>query len=249
MNSTKWGVGLLATAMPLLGAARQLPADFVELKQVAPTIRYEIRYAGAHNFLGRPVAGYGAARCLLTKKAALALANVQNVLQKSGLSLMVYDCYRPQQAVDDFIGWSQRPHQQSMKAEFYPRVEKQDFFKLGYVAERSGHSRGSTVDLTITPAAVLQASPYRRGQTLVACFAPYLKRFKDGSIDMGTGFDCMDKRSHPNNQQVGLVAYQHRQLLAKLMQQHGFQPYEKEWWHFTLKNEPYPNTYFNVAMK
>jgi D-alanyl-D-alanine dipeptidase len=227
-----------------------IPSDFVYLSQYDPSILQDIRYAGYHNFVGRPIAGYETNECILTKAAARALSNVQKELLKSGYSLKVYDGYRPKMAVNDFIQWSRDPSQQQMKSEFYPNVDKKDFFKLGYVAARSGHSRGSTVDVTIVPIPTLSQTTYHQGQRLIACYAPYSQRFKDNSIDMGTGFDCMDAKSHPLNKTgIPLTAYQNRMLLRHVMEEHGFMPYSKEWWHFTLKNEPYPNTYFNFPIK
>lgn len=223
-----------------------LPKNFVFLKDIDPSIIQTMRYKTQHNFIGRPVAGYSAkTECVLTKPAAEALHQVQLILQKQHLSLMVYDCYRPQRAVDDFMSWSKISTAQKMKMEFYPEVNKADFFKLGYVDAKSSHTRGSAVDLTIVPFPVPKNTAYYPEQTLVACFAPYKKRFFDGSIDMGTGFDCMDERSHPDNRHISAEAYKNRLFLQKLMIKHGFLPLATEWWHFHLKNEPYPNTYFN----
>ncbi len=230
-------------------AFAELPEGFVYLKYIDASIQQDMRYATRHNFVGHPIDGYFAAECILTKSAAVALSQVQKELKASSLSLKVYDCYRPLQAVSEFIAWSQLPDQQQMKVEFYPRVDKADFFKLGYVAEKSGHTRGSTVDLTIVSIPVRQTAVYSGQKPLVACFAPFLARFQDGSIDMGTGFDCMDEFAHNDNTDVSVVAQMNRQLLKKLMEKHGFLPYEKEWWHFTLKNEPYLNTYFNFPVK
>ncbi len=232
--------------------AQKIPDDFVELHQIAPKILYDIRYITNHNFVGRPIKGYEAARCLLTRPAALALANVEKELLQSSLSLKVYDCYRPQQAVDDFAQWSTKPHLQQMKKEFYPRVDKNQSFKLGYVAYKSGHSRGSTVDLTIVNLPVSQSSnTFHQGQPLIPCYAPYLERFQDGSINMGTGYDCFDKLANYTirSRNIGIIAFQNRSLLRKLMKKYGFVPYNNEWWHFTLKKEPYPNTYFNFTIK
>lgn len=226
-----------------------LPNDFVELHSIAPSIRYDIRYANNHNFVGRPITGYKRARCLLTKPTALALAKVQTELLKSNLSLMVYDCYRPQKAVNDFIVWSKVTDNHIMKPEFYPQVNKRDFFKLGYVAKKSGHSRGSTVDLTIIPTNLGPTQNYSANTKLVACYAPFLHRFDDGSLDMGTGFDCMDPRSFPSSKKVSITAYHNRMILRDVMMKYGFTPYAKEWWHFTLKDEPYPNTYFNQKLE
>jgi len=227
-----------------------MPSSFVYLRQYDPSILQEVRYAGHHNFIGRPIAGYESNECILTKAAAIQLSKVQKELVQSGYSLKVYDGYRPQMAVNDFIQWSKDSKQQQMKAEFYPRVNKKDFFKLGYVAAKSSHSRGSTVDLTIIPLPILAQKAYHSGQKLTACYASYQQRFKDNSIDMGTGFDCMDKASHPlNKEDVSPTAYQNRMLLRNLMKKYGFAPYPKEWWHFTLIDEPYKNTYFNFPIK
>ena len=229
--------------------AANLPNNFVYLHDIDPTITQEIRYAGYHNFIGRPVTGYQAAECILTKPAAVALAKIQQELNKKALGLKVYDCYRPQMAVDDFIVWSSLSKQQQMKAEFYPRVNKKQFFELGYVAAQSGHTRGSTVDLTIIPYPATPQAKYISGQKLVACFMPYYQRFQDNSIDMGTGFDCMDELAHVFNKSITKTAYENRMLLRKIMQKYGFVPYNEEWWHFTLDNESFPNTYFNFAIK
>lgn len=232
----------------IAGSAQALPRNFVYLKDIAPSILQDMRYAGYHNFIGHPLPGYQAKECILTKPAALALKQVQVELARSKLRLKVFDCYRPQGAVDFFIQWSKQPKQQTMKAEFYPNVNKRDFFKLGYVAVRSGHTRGSTVDLTIVPIPTLQQASYHRGDKLTSCIAPYHKRYFDSGIDMGTGYDCMDERAHALTQKVSLIAQGNRRLLRVVMMRHGFVPYSKEWWHFTLHNEPYPKTYFNFPV-
>lgn len=240
--------GMLFSSM---SAAATPPGGFVYLKNVDSSIVQDMRYASYHNFIGRPIKGYHAATCILTKAAAMALHNVQTELKQSGLSLKVYDCYRPQQAVNDFIQWSGQRDQHAMKEEFYPRVNKADVFKLGYVAAKSGHSRGSTIDLTIVPLAAATPTLVNKlhRKKLIACFQPYLKRVYDSSIDMGTGYDCLDPSAHNDNTDINLVAYHHRQLLKAIMQKYGFMPYKQEWWHFTLSNEPYPNTYFNFPVK
>jgi D-alanyl-D-alanine dipeptidase len=232
-------------------AAREfgvLPRGFAYLRETAPDIVQDMRYNGWHNFLGRPVKGYDAPECILSIDAAKALKNVQDELSASGLGLKVYDCYRPKQAVEDFWTWSQNPADQMAKAEFYPNVDKKNFFELGYVAKKSGHSRGSTVDLTIVSLPYRQAESFTPGQELVPCTAPFDKRFKDGSLDMGTGFDCMDERSHSLSADIPMVARENRMLLRKIMEKHGFTPYEQEWWHFTLKKEPFPDTYFDFPV-
>lgn len=229
-------------------AAEGLPARFVYLRDVAPDIVQDIRYAGWHNFLGRPVKGYDAPECVLTMEAAKALKAVQEELNASGLGLKVYDGYRPQRAVSDFAAWSKAVNDQIAKAEFYPAEDKKDFFDKGYVALKSGHSRGSTVDLTIVVWPPRPGESYTPGQELKPCTAPYDVRFNDGTLDMGTGFDCMDPKSAPLSNDVPLVARNNRLLLRALMEKHGFAPYEAEWWHFTLKKEPFPDTYFDFPV-
>lgn len=225
-----------------------LPNDFVYLKNIDSSIQQDIRYAGYHNFLGRPIDGYSAGECILTRRAALALRAVQTDLRKSGLSLKVYDCYRPTRAVRDFMQWSKNTNDQRMKKEFYPNVNKKDFFKLGYVASQSGHSRGSTMDLTIVKTPLAAQAHYKVGQPLKACTNDYAHRYHDNSIDMGTGFDCMDEKSHNDAKNIAQIAYRNRMFLKHMMEKQGFVAYEPEWWHFTLKNEPYPNRYFDCEI-
>ena len=169
-----------------------MPRGFVYLRDVDPTIVQDIRYAGSHNFVGRPIRGYLAAECILSAPAANALATVQRMLAEKKLSLIVWDCYRPKRAVEDFVQWSRDPAHAEMKAEFYPRTDKDKLFALGYLARRSAHSRGSTVDLGIVPADVSSAPPPNPSQPLKACTAPKGERFEDGTIDFGTGYDCLD---------------------------------------------------------
>ncbi|WP_243360128.1 M15 family metallopeptidase [Fundidesulfovibrio terrae] len=241
---------ILLVLTPAL-AAREfgvLPRGFVSLREVAPEIVQDMRYHGWHNFLGRPVKGYDAPECILTIDTAKALKAVQDELSASGLGLKVYDCYRPKRAVEDFWVWSKNPDDQQAKAEFYPNVDKKDFFDLGYVAKKSGHSRGSTVDLTIVNLPYKEGEAFTPGQELVPCTASFDWRFKDGSLDMGTGFDCMDELSHSLSTAIPMVAQENRMLLRKIMEKHGFSPYEQEWWHFTLKKEPFPDTYFDFPV-
>jgi zinc D-Ala-D-Ala dipeptidase len=243
----------LLLAMTIAAAAHApqpaptLPPDFVYLNDVAPSILQDIRYAGSHNFLGRPVAGYQAPQCILTRQAAGALAKIQKELESSNLTLRVYDCYRPQRAVNDFIAWSKNTSDQTMKAEFYPHVHKAEFFRLGYLLAKSSHTRGSTVDVTIERLPARAAAPYKPGDPLVSCTAPFFSRYRDGSLDMGTGFDCMDPLSHPAAD-VGAIAGGHRKQLAYLMKKYGFTGIADEWWHFTLLGEPFPTTYFDFPI-
>lgn len=200
------------------------PDGFVDASVTVPGLRVEMRYAGAHNFVGRRVDGYAEPVCLLTRQAAEALARAQAELAPSGLGLKVFDCYRPQRAVAHFARWAGDLGDQSTKAEFYPNVEKSQLFALGYIAERSGHSRGSTVDLTIIDLA------------------------SGAEIDMGSPFDLFDARSWPTDQSVSAAARANRLMLQSLMTRHGFRPLREEWWHFTLNAEPYPETYFDFVV-
>lgn len=226
-----------------------LPEGFVYLNAVDPSIQQEIRYASDHNFVGHSLAGYKTATCILTQQTAQQLQIIQTQLNKKGLSLKVYDCYRPTRAVEAFYQWSQRPNEQQMKAEFYPRVDKSRLFDLGYIARQSGHSRGSTVDLTIIKQNAAASAPYKKGQSLSACYAPYNVRYRDNSIDMGTGYDCLDSTANISYRGLSKTALDHRQLLHDVMLKNGFESYSKEWWHFTLKNEPYPRSSFNFTLE
>lgn len=226
-----------------------LPSPFVYLSEVDPSIIQEIRYAGSHNFVGRPIVGYQQATCILTRETAFALKEIQHQLLKKNLSLKVYDCYRPVSAVFDFWQWSTQSKDTAMKAEFYPRINKDQLFKLGYIAKQSGHSRGSTVDLTVVDLNNLQQDEYQPQLKLKECYAPLKQRFRDNSLDMGSGFDCLDKVAFVNNQSISQQAKKNRLFLQQIMLKNGFVPYPKEWWHFTLKKEPFPHTYFNFAVR
>ena len=232
-----------------LSNTQRMRSDFVYLKDIAPSILQDMRYAGDHNFVGHPLLGYEKATCILTRQAAEQLKAIQQQLKPLGYTLKVYDCYRPQKTVDFFIAWSQDINQQTMKAEFYPSVNKKDVFKLGYVAEKSSHSRGSTMDLTIVKLPAKSEPLYHRNQPLVSCYAPYQQRFHDNSINMGTGYDCFDSLAHPDNTNIAPKEYLNRMFLRYWMVKYGFVGFDTEWWHFTLKNEPYPDTYFNFTIK
>jgi D-alanyl-D-alanine dipeptidase len=226
----------------------QIPEGFLDIKALVPSIALDMRYATYHNFLGEPIRGYEANRCILTVAAALALKRVQEELKPFALSLKIYDGYRPQRAVNHFVEWAKDLSDIGMKKEFYPTVDKKHLFRDGYIASRSGHSRGSTVDLTIVPVPVPKQELYVLGQDLCECHLPADKRFKDNTIDMGTGFDCFHERSWTASRQIGAQQRANRLLLKTLMEKHGFRNYKKEWWHYTLKNEPFPDTYFDFVI-
>jgi D-alanyl-D-alanine dipeptidase len=230
---------VLTMLLPAPALAGSLPRGFVYLRDVDPTIVQDIRYAGSHNFVGRPIKGYLAAECILSASAANALALVQKKLAEKKLSLIVWDCYRPKRAVADFFAWSKDPARSEMKAEFYPRTDKAKLFALGYIAIRSAHSRGSTVDLGIVPADVSSAPPRDPSQPLKACTLPKSERFEDGTIDFGTGPDCLDVLANTSSALVGGIARANRQTLKSTMRDAGFRSYFREWWHFELVNQPF----------
>jgi zinc D-Ala-D-Ala dipeptidase len=234
----------IATVPASGGAQAPRPADIVDLTDAVPGIRTEIRYFGSHNFVGRPISGYRAEKCLLTRAAANALAGVQAALREFDLALKVYDCYRPQTAVDDFVEWGRDLRDQAMKLEFYPTVDKSSLFSDGYIAERSGHSRASTVDLTIVPGDAPPSPAFDRTEPLRSCENDRGARHADSSIDMGTGYDCFSELSHTTSTRVGAAQRANRLLLKSLMERAGFRSLPEEWWHYTLADEPYPATYF-----
>ena len=227
-----------------------LPNEFVYLHDIAPSIIEEMRYAGNNNFVGKPIPGYRQARCVLTRAAALKLKNVQTVALTRGYSLKVYDCYRPQMAVNAFYLWSEDPNDTRMKQWFYPHEPKNKLFNQGYIAQYSGHSRGSTVDITLVN--MHQKQNAKSKQALFgasACPNPVKNDDRHPSIDMGTPFDCFDKSAHVFYNGLNHEQRKNRILLRHLMMQQGFIPYSKEWWHFSLSNEPYPHTYFNFPVQ
>jgi len=221
---------------------------FVSIADLDPTIIVEMRYYGIHNFVGTQVHGYDAPKCYLTWPAANALVKVQAELKAMNLSLKVYDCYRPQRAVDHFVEWAKDLNDTKMRKEFYPTVDKSRLFLDGYIAEKSGHTRGSTMDLTVVPLPAGENEVYKDGDPLRECTLPVEQRFTDNSLDFGTGFDCFDLASHRYNPAISGQHRGVRQLLQTIMDKYGFKGLEEEWWHFTLKNEPFPNTYFNFPI-
>ena len=218
---------ILLVALVSTGAlAERAPhPGFADAAAVVDGLQLDIRYFGDNNFIGRRVDGYEASRCLLTREAASALALVQRDLAPLGLGLKAFDCYRPARAVAHFVRWAKDISDLARKAEFYPEVDKRNLFKEGYIAARSGHSRGSTVDLTLV-------------------------RLADGrELDMGSPFDFFSMRSWPADRTVPTQARANRQILAAAMKRRGYRPYAKEWWHFTLANEPFPGTYFDFSVR
>ena len=240
-------VGLLG--VPGVAAAEpEAPEGFVALRDVDPTVIEEIRYATPHDFIGRPVDGYREPMCLLTRQTAEAVHRAQSALLRQGYGLKVYDCYRPQRAVDQFVEWAQHPADDRMKGEFYPAVDKSRLFADGYIDEKSGHSRGSTLDLTVVRLPAAPQRPYIPGEPLEPCTAPLGQRFPDNSVDMGTGFDCFDPLAHTEDPRVTGEAARNRRFLKHTLESAGLENYPGEWWHYTLAAEPYPDTYFDFPV-
>ena len=239
---------IVASNLSEASRASDLPAGFVYLRDVAASIVQDIRYAGSHNFVGRPISGYAAGECILTEEAAAALSAVQAGLSSQRLSLIVWDCYRPARAVADFWRWSKDANDNRMKHEFFPRTDKSMLFTLGYLSTRSAHARGSTVDLGIVPKNISRPPDYAPGQPLVPCVYGKGVRFDDGTIDLGTGYDCLDAAASITSPEVTRVATDNRQMLRRLMRQAGFKPSSKEWWHFELIDEPYPGQEFDFPI-
>jgi D-alanyl-D-alanine dipeptidase len=241
---------LLALALsllraPAIAAAPALPEGFTYLADVAPDVRQDLRYFGTHNFVGARVESYLAPRCILTRPAAEALRSVQAELAPLGLSLKVFDCYRPQAAVNHFMRWAADARQAQTRDAYYPRVTKQQLLDEVYVASKSGHSRGSTVDLTLVDVTSAPARNPAGGED--GCNAAAARR--DGALDMGTGFDCFDPLAWTASTSVTPQQRANRLLLRTLMEKHGFQNYAREWWHYTLREEPFPDRYFDFPVR
>lgn len=228
-----------------------LPKDFVYLADVDPTILVSLRYSTTQNFVGIPVDGYKKSQLILTLQAALALKAVQAEVQKDGFSLVIYDAYRPQQAVDHFIRWADDEKDQTKKEHYYPRVDKAKVFELGYVGKKSSHSRGSTIDLTLIEVGKKLHAIQEKKRTLRDGYT--ITILDDGTLDMGSSFDLFDIASHFDNDLIEESFKKRRAYLKTVMEKHGFKSYDKEWWHFTLKNEPYPadqdRSYFDFPIE
>jgi D-alanyl-D-alanine dipeptidase len=213
-------------------------APLVHLRDVEPSIVQDMRYAGRDNFTGKPLPGYDAAECLLLPPVARALKRVQADLATANLSLKVYDCYRPARAVAAMAAWSRATKEETDTSRFYPALKKEKLFALGYIAHRSAHSRGVAVDLTVVP----------RGSATPAfddgpCTAPLSERAPDNSLDMGTGYDCFDERSHTASTAITPAQAVNRRLLLDAMRRHGFSNYKREWWHFSYNGADSGNAY------
>ena len=207
------------------GRGQKLPNGFTYLLEIDPTIKKELRYYTSKNFVGTPIDGYMKNKIIISIPAAKALKKIQTKLLDSGLSLKIFDAYRPQQAVDHFVRWAKIMNDTLKKQLYYPDIKKSELFKLGFIALKSGHTRGSTVDLSIVD----------------------IKTNKE--LDMGSSYDFFGEKSHPFYKKITKTQMKNRMLLRTIMIKNGFIPYDNEWWHFTLKDEPYPTTYFNFTIE
>lgn len=201
----------------------KIPKGFVYIADVIPDPVFDIRYATDYNFIGTRIDGYHAPKPTLTKEAAAALAKAADDLRKQGYRILVYDAYRPQKAVTHFVRWINDPKAPGMKA-FFPNLTKNDLLKGGYIDARSGHSRGSVIDLT-------------------------LARMDGTPVDMGGTFDLFDEVSHPDSNKITPEQRRNRAILKAAMEKAGFVQLDTEWWHFRLRNEPYPDTYFDFDVQ
>ncbi|MBR2273671.1 MAG: M15 family metallopeptidase [Alphaproteobacteria bacterium] len=225
MKKFIFALGLIISFAPL-AIAEIISTDksnFAEISSVIDDVVYDIRYYSSNNFTGHKINGYKAPRAYLTKEALSALAKAAEDLRAQGYRLLIWDSYRPQKAVDNFVNWINNPNDEGDKS-FYPNLEKSDLLARDYVMAKSGHSRGSTVDLTIIK--------------------------KDGSfVDMGGTFDLFAEISHPDYANITDEQKHNRQILQDAMTKAGFKGISSEWWHFTLKEEPYQDTYFNFDIE
>ncbi len=241
-------LGSFLTASPAANSGK-MPKDFVYLRDVDPSIEKDMRYASTNNFTGVKVEGYNAPECVLVRQAAEALKAVQADVRTKGFTLKVYDCYRPARAVAAFVEWAKKPDDPEAKVIYYPNLPKSALFP-DYIATRSGHSRGATMDLTLMPlGATINTQASTENGRPRPCTAPQATQAPDGSIAMGTSFDCFDLKSHTIVPGLTEEERNNRALLVGAMQAHGFKNYPMEWWHFTLEPEPYPDTIFDFPIE
>jgi zinc D-Ala-D-Ala dipeptidase len=243
------GLAALFAAAAGRGAETTLPIGFVRLRSVDATIAQDMRYATPHNFTQAPVPGYLAPECIVLREVADALKRVETDLRPRGLSLKVYDCYRPVRAVKAFMAWVQKPAAPG-DPRYWPRTKRSDLIKAGYIAANSIHSRGTAVDLTLvaiggspkTPTELTVASKPDAAADPKSAYGPCNSsaREPDDSLDMGTTFDCFDPMSNTASEEITPQQRQNRQMLNAAMAQRGFKNYAREWWHFTYPQVPLP---------
>ena len=236
MRVLRWLAPVLLAAAGLASEVRAegLPGGFAYLGDIDPTIGQDIRYAGANNFVGRSLAGYGAAECVVKRDVGLALKRVQAELGARHLSLKMLDCYRPARAVHEMVVWAQNGQETAAERRYNPALSKKDLFRLGYIAEHSGHSTGAAVDLTLVDLRADNSGTFDPTRAYADCTAPAAARVPEGSVDMGTGYDCSDLKAHTAARSITVDQRRWRNLLVAAMSKQGFVNYSKEWWHFSL---------------
>jgi len=214
--------------------AQGLPGGFMFLRDIDPTIIQDVRYASSNNFMGRPLAGYGAAECVVTREVGLRLKAVQQELARQRLSLKMFDCYRPARAVADMVAWAGNGRETAAERRYNPAFSKADLFRLGYIATHSGHSTGAAVDLTLVDLAADNFGKFDPARDYADCTAPVALRAPEGSVDMGTGYDCSDVKAHTAAGSITSAQRRWRNRLVAAMARQGFANYSREWWHFSL---------------
>jgi len=237
----------LTTAGP--AAAQPLPGGFVLLRDIDPTIIQDIRYAGSNNFVGRPLRGYEAGECVVKRGVGLALQRIQQELAPQKLSLKMLDCYRPARAVADMVGWSRDGRETPAQKRYNPAFSKKDLFRLGYIAEHSGHSTGAALDLTLVDLQADNSGAFDPGKAYADCTAPASARAPEAGVDMGTGYDCCDVKAHTAARSITPAQRRWRNLLAAVMAKQGFVNYSKEWWHFSLPGAGGPAYDFAISAR
>jgi D-alanyl-D-alanine dipeptidase len=230
-------------------AARPLPGGFVFLRDIDPTIMQDIRYAGPNNFVGRPLAGYEVAECVVQRDVGLALKAIQHELSAQKLSLKMLDCYRPARAVADMVAWSRNGKETAAERRYNPAFSKADLFRLGYIAKHSGHSTGAAIDLTLVDLTADHSPQFDANRAYADCTASANARAPEGSVDMGTGYDCSDVRAHTAARSVTPAQRRWRNLLVAAMARQGFVNYAKEWWHFSLPGAAGPAYDFPISAR
>ena len=239
-------IAAAAAGLDMGHAEGTLPDGLVYLRDIDPSIAQDIRYATTNNFVGRPLDGYEAPECILRRDVATALAQVQRDLAAANLGLKVYDCYRPTRAVGTMARWANDGRPGGSTKRFYPRMQKNTLFGLGYIASRSAHSTGTAVDLTLVDAPPAKVPPFDPAATYGACTAPVEQRSPDNSLDMGTGYDCFDGTSATRSSGITDEQHRRRERLVQAMGRRGFSNYHREWWHFTY-GAPY--AYFDAPIR
>ena len=240
-------IALVVAALMSPARAQTVPGGFVFLRDIDPSILQDIRYAGSNNFVGRPLNGYGAAECIVKRDVGLALKTIQQALAPQRLSLKMLDCYRPTRAVHDMVVWAQNGRETPAERRYNPHFSKKDLFRLGYIAEHSGHSTGAAVDLTLVDLRADNSVRFDPDKAYADCTAAAGARAPEASVDMGTGYDCSDVMAHTAASSITSAQRRWRDRLVAAMAKQGFVNYSKEWWHFSLPGAAWPAYDFPIT--